>query len=469
MQKLLVFAVLFFLSFQISAQTINTMLERSIAALLNDSQMKNASISFYVADAASGAMIYHKNGYTALAPASTLKSFTAIAALEILGKDYRYKTSIQHTGKVEDGILKGDLIFRGSGDPSLGSWRYEGYKQEHVKTTFLEAVAAAGIRAIDGNIIADNSAFELQPLPGGWPWDDIGNYYGAGPWGLNWNENQFDMHIRPGKKEGDEVSIIKTVPEIQNVTIINNFKTTKSEDTRLFFAPYSKVAFTEGSVPAGKTVVIASGSMPDPPRQFLYAVKSWLKEKNIYTTGEYLTAFDFLSGGKALPRNATEIGYFQSPSMDKMEYWFMRKSINLYGEAFAKTIALEEKGHGNTQDGVDVIKKFWKEKGIDLSEFKMIDGSGLSPQNAVTAHAEVQALLYAQNREYYKAFYESMPVYNDMKMKSGTIARCKAFAGYHTSATGKNYVFSIIINNYEGSSYGIVPKMYKLLDNLKKY
>ncbi len=469
MRKLLSLFIFLFISTAILAQSISSVLDRAVNTLLNDPQMKHASFGLYVADRQTGKLLYQKNGYSILSPASTQKTFTAIAALDILGKDFTYKTPVLHTGTIDDGILKGDLIIKASGDPSFGSWRYDGYKYNDVKKVFLDIIANAGIRAIDGNIIIDNNHYDLQPLPGGWPWDDIGNYYGAGDWGLNWNENQFDLKIKPGNTVGSNAAIIGSEPELQDVTIINKLKTTKEDNTQLYFAPYSKVAFAEGTVPVGKSVVTASGAMPNPPRQFLHEIKKWLTEKNIYTTGEYLSAIDYQMNNKIIPQNGTEIGTFISPSMDKIEYWFMRKSVNLYGEAFAKTIAYQKNGYGSTDNGIELIKKFWEEKGINLKELKMIDGSGLSPQNAVSPHAEVQALLYAKDQSYFKEFYESIPLYNDMKMKSGTIARCKGFAGYQTSASGKQYVFSIIINNYDGSSYSIVPKMYKLLDNLKKY
>ena len=97
----------------------------------------------------------------------------------------------------------------------------------------------------------------------------------------------------------------------------------------------------------------------------------------------------------------------------------------------------------------------------------MIDGSGLSPQNRVTTHAEVKVLQYARTRTWFNAFYNALPEYNGMKMKSGSIGGARAFAGYHTAKDGRQYTFSIIVNNYDGSSSDIVKKMYGVLDLLK--
>ena len=120
-----------------------------------------------------------------------------------------------------------------------------------------------------------------------------------------------------------------------------------------------------------------------------------------------------------------------------------------------------------TEKGVELVKDFWKQHGIDTRELHMMDGSGLSPLNRVTAHAQVTVLAYAQKQGWFPAFYEALPVYNGMKMKSGTISGVKGFCGYQTSSDGKEYVFSFLVNNYNGSSSLLIQKMYKVLDNLQ--
>ena len=97
----------------------------------------------------------------------------------------------------------------------------------------------------------------------------------------------------------------------------------------------------------------------------------------------------------------------------------------------------------------------------------MIDGSGLSPQNRITSHALVKVLQFAKSREWYRSFYQALPTFNGMKLKSGSMGGARSFAGYHTSTAGKEYIVAIIVNNYDGSSGEIVKKMYKVLDVLK--
>src|SRR5690606_39240231 len=122
-----------------------------------------------------------------------------------------------------------------------------------------------------------------------------------------------------------------------------------------------------------------------------------------------------------------------SPPLSKIIYWFLRKSVNLYGEALLRTIALKVKGVANTWDGIHVLQQHWSDKGIDKEELHLYDGSGLSPQNRITPHAEVMVLKYAKEQPWYTEFYEALPIYNDMKMKSGTIHRVKGFTGYQKS------------------------------------
>ena len=98
----------------------------------------------------------------------------------------------------------------------------------------------------------------------------------------------------------------------------------------------------------------------------------------------------------------------------------------------------------------------------------MYDGSGLSPLNRVTTHAQVEILKYARSKDWFPNFFAALPEFNNMKMKSGTISDVKGFCGYHTSKDGKEYIFSFLVNNYSGRSSHLVNKMYKVLDILKE-
>jgi D-alanyl-D-alanine carboxypeptidase/D-alanyl-D-alanine-endopeptidase (penicillin-binding protein 4) len=142
--------------------------------------------------------------------------------------------------------------------------------------------------------------------------------------------------------------------------------------------------------------------------------------------------------------------------------YFLQKSINLYGEALLKTLGYEKKGQGTSEAGIAVIRAFWKGNGIDPNALNIADGSGLSMQSRVTATALTSVMQFARSRPWFNAFNASLPDFNGIKMKSGTITGIKSFTGYVNG-----YTFAIIINNYSGSSAEITRKIYKVLDVLK--
>lgn len=441
----------------IFAQNITQKLDEATKNLMNSSGAISSNLSFYVSDE-NGNFIYEYQGNKGLSTASTQKIFTAGAALEILGKNYTYKTTSSYSGNISGGNLNGNLFISSTGDPTLGSWRYEAYKPEIFKQKLIDAIKKSGIKKISGDLVIDDSYFDHQTIPGGWPWNDLGNYYGAGVWGINWRENQFDININ-----GNEFKSFSY--PLEGVNWLNDLKVGGSSDQSLIFtAPHSDVALINGTLPA-KTVTV-SGSVPNPPLQLGAEVKQWLKDSGIDFSGKVVTNSQLeIEGKKALqaPKNNIILTY-ESPTLDKIIYWFLRKSINFYGETLIKTLGKEKKGDPSFKSGVAYLKEFWKSKGINPNMINFADGSGLSPQNYVAAKAEVQALLYARKQPWFESYYEGFPTHdNGMKMKSGTMSDTKSYAGYHTSKDGKKYVFSIIINNYEGSGSTELQKILNVL------
>lgn len=452
------------------AQPIEAKLANAIKKFEADAQMRHAIISLYVADAQTGKPVYEHNAQIGLAAASTQKLFTSVASFELLGRQYRYKTVLGYDGKIESGILNGNLHINGYGDPTLGSWRWNDTKEEAVFKKLISALQKNNITKIAGHVLLNDSAFSIQPLPGGWIWDDIGNYYGAACWAINWHENQYDLHVEPGKKEGDTTRIVKTIPQLRSSVLINQITTGNrgsGDNGYIYLPPYAQIGFTQGTVPLGDQPFVISGAIPNGPLQFSYELEQLFKKQNIAVTGNFKTYAQTKADKEKWPAMQQVLSTLLSPPVDSINYWFLRKSINLYGEALIKTIAYEKTGLGTTEKGVELVRNFWNELGIDKGAINMIDGSGLSPQNRVTTHAEVKVLQYARTRSWFSAFYNALPEYNGMKMKSGSIGGARAFAGYHTAKDGRQYAFSIIVNNYEASSGNVVKKLYTVLDVLK--
>lgn len=441
------------------AQNIALRLDDATKNLLSTAPAYSANLSVYVADE-NGNFIYEHKGSQGLSTASTQKIFTAAAALETLGKNYQYTTTASYSGSISGGNLNGNFFITSNGDPTLGSWRYDNYKPENFKAKFIAALKESGIKKISGDLIIDDSYFDFQTVPGGWPWNDIGQYYGAGVWGVNWRENQFDLNMNGKEMNGQNV-------DLPGVEWVNDLKTAGNSDQSLIYtAPHSDVAYISGSLPA-KSITV-SGSMPNPPLTFATEVNNWLKESGIEFKGNITTtSLQRIKGEKILSATKNNVILeHKSPTLDKIIYWFMRKSVNFYGETLVKTLGKEKRNEGSFDAGISYLKEFWKGKGINPAMINFADGSGLSPQNYVSARAEVQSLLWSRKQPWFNEFFDGFPTQgNGMKMKSGTMKDTKSFAGYHTSKDGKKYVFAIIVNNYQGSN--ISDALYKVLNVLK--
>jgi D-alanyl-D-alanine carboxypeptidase/D-alanyl-D-alanine-endopeptidase (penicillin-binding protein 4) len=257
---------------------------------------------------------------------------------------------------------------------------------------------------------------------------------------------------------------------LQAATLNNHITTGKKgsgDNGYIYLPPYSVHGFTQGTVPVGNEPFVISGAFPNGPLQFSHGLEQLFAKQNISVAGTYKSYAQSNANKETWPAMQQELVTLLSPPLDSINYWFMRKSINLYGEALVKTIALRKTGLGTTEKGVEEVRRFWSERGIDKGAINIIEGSGLSPQNRVTTHAQVKVLQYARTRPWFHSFYNALPEYNGMKMKSGSIGGARAFAGYHTAKDGRQYVFSIIVNNYEGSAGEVVKKIYTVLDVLK--
>ena len=446
-----------------NAQPIKERLTKAVSRLVADEQMKHAILGISVLQSDKSEVIFEMNAQIGLVPASCQKIITSATAMELLGPQFRYQTILGYKGSIKGGILKGDIQLIGGGDPTLGSWRYETTKDEKLLQQWVESIKQKGITKIEGELTCFNGKWDNQTLPGGWIWDDIGNYYGAGSSALNWRENQYDLVLESGKIVGDKVSIVNTKPRLYGINLMSQLISANKgsgDKAYIYLPPTSQNGFISGTIPMDETAFTISGSFPDPSFQLLATLNAQLVLENLKPE-QFSVVTD-----KEMPVTQT-ISVINSPSLDSINYWFMKKSINLYGEALLKTMAYEKTGMGSTEKGVELVKKFWKEKGIESSALHIIDGSGLSPQNRVTTDALVKVLDYSRGRSWFNYYYDALPIYNQMKLKSGTIGGAKSFAGYHTSKDGTNYTVAIIINNYDGSSNELVKKIFLVLDELK--
>jgi D-alanyl-D-alanine carboxypeptidase/D-alanyl-D-alanine-endopeptidase (penicillin-binding protein 4) len=478
MRKILFTALFFPALIVVNAQNITQQLQKAYQQFADDSQLKHAISSFYVIDAATGQVIFDKNSQVGLAPASTQKIIIAATAFELLGKDYRYRTIVGADvpySEVKGSKLLKRVYVEGFGDPSLGSPRFGSENKNQFLDSILYYLKKAGIDTLEQGVLTYSSSFEPNPTPGGWIWQDIGNYYGAAPFPINWQENQFDVYLDAPTGIGNKTEIKKVSPSPPEYSLLNLVRTgTKSsgDNAYIYFPVGDNPALIQGTIPEGEKNFKITGAVPDPPLMLTDIIRNFISKNGIFVEEKIsqlvqseLSVSDPDNRHIDVIKNVWYTHY--SPSLDSLVYWFLKKSINLYGEALIRTFALEKTKLGNTATGVKIVKDFWKQKGIDPEELNIVDGSGLSPEDRVTTHAQVEILKYARKQSWYTYFYNALPEYNNMKMKSGTIKDVKSFCGYQKAANGKEYIFSFLVNNYSGSSSLLVNKMYKVLDLLK--
>lgn len=433
--------------------------------------LRHAAVSLTVMDTRNGTILFNQNDEMGLAPASCLKTVTAASAFYMLGTDYHYITTLGYSGSIRNDTLWGDIIIRGSGDPTLGSWRYESCKTDSILQQWTAAIRQAGIKVIAGQIIGDASVFDTQTTPDGWIWQDMGNYYGAGPSGLSWHENQYDLHLHPGHRVGEPVMLNGTEPAVPSLHFINELSTGPAgsgDHTYIYTAPYGNEAYLRGTAPAGVSSFIISGSVPDPALFCAQSLLSACHEANIEVTGTATTRRLWTPDKKVQGSNTEQVlSEHLSPSFSEICYWFLHKSINLYGEHLLKTMLLEQHKPVSTANGVEMEKRFWQAKGIDSGALNIEDGSGLSPGNRITTKAMASILYKIRQESWFSTYYDCLPDIHNIRMKSGHIGGVCSYAGYLTTREGVPVVFSFIVNNYLGSSSVMNEQMWKVLDRMK--
>ena len=450
------------------AQSPIQKLEQAFNTFAADSQTKFATVSLCVLDAGTGKTLFARNENLGVSTASTLKTITSATAFGVLGKDFKYQTTLGYSGTISpEGTLMGNLIIVGGGDPTLGSWRYSSSKEGVVLNTWVKAIRDAGIKRIEGSVIGDESVWGTQTTPDGWVWQDIGNYYGSGASGLSWRENQFDLHLRANRND-NSVSILKSVPAMPYLKVVNELKVGAEgtgDNVYAYLPSLSNIAYLRGTWGLGTSKSGISAALPDPAFDAAFRLQDTLSRLGIKASTEPTTSRILAADKKPIPVVSQKISTISSPSLSEIIYWFNKKSVNLYGEHLIKTIAWKTGKLPTTKNGANAVVNYWSQKGIDKNALNILDGSGLSPGTRVTTSAMANVLFQSQKETWFSDYYKSLPENNGMALKSGTINDVSAFAGYYTSSSGSKYVIVINVNNYSGS--GINKKLFRVLDALK--
>jgi len=451
-------------------------LQDELKKITADSILTHAEFSFSLRSS-DGKLLLQQNAEKSLSPASNLKVVTTATALLILGEDFRFKTTLEYDGTLDNsGVLNGNIIIRGGGDPTLGGGRTDGTQDiNDLLALWSSKIKEAGIKKINGSVVAVNGIFEKNAIPDYWIWTDIGNYYGAGAFGLNMNENLYELIFKPADKVGDSATILRIEPVIPNLQFENNVTTAakgSGDNTNIYGAPYSYNRYASGTIPAGVAEFTVKGSIPDPAYFSAYSLTQKLKQDGIEVKQSPLAVQDYKNGLK-------QFYEFNSPTLKEIALHTNQSSLNLYAECMLKMMGYKVKRQGATKAGIEVVKDYWKNKGMDLSGFFIYDGSGLSDANAVTANQFTSLLSLMMKGKAFNSFYNSLPTVgvsgtvsrlckgtkaeNNIRAKSGTITKVSCYCGYVTTTKGDLLSFSMMVNNYEGKASPINKKLERLM------
>ena len=411
-------------------------------------------------------------------PASVMKLFTTGAALETMGPGYRFPTVLEYTGTIDKGILHGDLYIHGSCDPSLG---WQG------KTAFLnqwvKAIKDAGIQQIDGGIIADMTMLDGEAQNPNWLCEDAGNYYAPGIFALNYYGNTMNIVLKSGEP-GTVATVVGTEPKVEDICFINHIRCDKITYDGAFVSglPYSRERYLTGAVPSNLGTFGVKGDLPNPGLLLARHLTNRLKESGVEVKRDatYLAEYNPL-----LPPR-TEIYTHYSEPLSELIKETNVNSNNLYAESIFRYLGTRYTLPGTIHNSQDLLRDYWRRRGVSVQNAIIKDGCGLAPQDAVSAKSLVQLLTIMASSKNADTWMASLPVSGQsgtlkslcaqtelegrIHAKSGTIAGTKNFAGYIDMPNGETWVFAILINSAPGKAKKIqyVIQQY-LLDVCKEH
>lgn len=394
-------------------------------------------------------------------PASVLKIITTATALQLLGPQFTYTTKLGYTGKINRDQLFGDIWIEGGGDPSLGSILYHPtISKEALMKEWLLKLTTLKIKSIQGSLYYDDQYFDNHdPIPS-WLYEDIANYYGAMPGGLNWQDNMFQFTVKDNLKHGD-TAVIESFDEYSKtkkiIIQVTADSTVHRDESYLFPSKQADEWIWKGTIPALQSNKIIKGAMPKPGDKLIVEWHSFLKKNGITVKDSGTTVL-----GKDIKRNI--IYQVKSPPLKDLIKTTNMQSINLFAEAFLKAIGKEKTGYGTTKNGMKILLEYWSSQGIDLSACHLEDGSGLSRMNVVNAQTLGAVLAFMNQNKNKELFRQSLPIAGisgTMKSicrnqagegkiiaKTGTMEGVLAYAGYIKSKSNQYYPFCLMLNHF---------------------
>jgi D-alanyl-D-alanine carboxypeptidase/D-alanyl-D-alanine-endopeptidase (penicillin-binding protein 4) len=436
-----------------------------------------------------GRLLFQRNSEKLFTPASNMKVYTTAVALDVLGTDYRWRTSVYADSQPNAaGTINGDLVLYGRGAPDLVSASTS--DNQNSLEALAQMLADRGLKHVRGNVVGDASYFRGEPIGDGWQWNDLQWYFGAEASALSVNGNSVDISITSATKQADKPSVV--IRDGDNYFQITNNLATSDRSARYRIGVHKNVSDNNvsvwGEVPVGARGYGASLSVHDPARWASRLFITALTARGITVEGSAISRDSRVPENQRFdPANKTELGFVTSRSLAEIVKQTNKYSINLYAELILRTLGRvrgtptakdSDRERGDDEQGAALIRSWLARAGADVSTIGIHDGSGLSRLNLVTPLATAQLLVAIQRTAAATAFNDSLPtaatdgtlqgrlsdVTGKIHAKTGALTYDHTLSGYALTPSGEWLAFSIMSNDrLYGTSIRLIDQLASVL------
>ena len=450
--------------------------DRTVRQVAQSDAFRHATLSVSLCDAATGQRLYGYDEQRSVTPASVQKLLTTGAFFARLGGDFRFTTRLAMRGEVDrDGVLHGNLYIIGGGDPLLGSYRYRQTTPDTLFAQWTTALRKRGVRRVDGRVCYHTRVFDDQPMPDSWQWGDIGNYYGAGVYGLNFHENMYFVHFNAGTSVGAPATVVRTNPkniELVETSTVTTGPANSGDRVVVYGDPASTQRLYTGTVPQGKRDFGVRAALPHPARTCADLFASYLRTRGISVN----------SGAepcRALPDSLRTVMDYHSTPYCTLAQYTNHTSNNLYAESLFKYLGYKQHNAGSYAAGSRAVMSWLAELGLDTGGVRIVDGSGLSRLDRLTTDFLCRYLVAVGREPWFSDYIASLskagesgtarnllpdlPEGVTVQVKTGSMDGVKSYAGYVTTGGGQRLAFAIVSNGYDCTGSEAAAKLTAIL------
>ncbi|NLT24943.1 MAG: D-alanyl-D-alanine carboxypeptidase/D-alanyl-D-alanine-endopeptidase [Syntrophorhabdus sp.] len=462
-------AVLHSLPVPAPAETVGT-LSDDLTAILDDPALGAAHMGVVVDSLTTGRRILGYNAGKRFVPASNMKLFTTAAALLALSPDFRWETRLITDGTVTSGVLNGDIIVEGSGDPTISGYFHEG-DVLHVFRRWAAKLKEQGVREIGGDLVIDNSPFPDKPYGKGWDVDPV-NCFSAPRDAFTFNNNCIQLDITPSGRTGEAARIVME-PATDYVSLASGLTVRKNAGPDVVNLEYTtpRTLSITGSIGSGTGMMTRYVAVNHPAYFGGFVLRETLEAAGIVVRGDILCARNCPKTVDVRTRREkgewTTVAIYRSPRLAEIIKVVNKLSNNLYAELLLIATG-RAAGAAGTERSAAAALAALRRAGVDTSGVVMTDGSGLSRHDLVTPDSVARLLRVMAEGPHARSFVDSLPVMSvdgtlgarlkgsraaeRVRAKTGTMTHVRGLSGYVTTLRGERLVFSIFSNNHVATS-----------------